>query len=105
MVKNNQLSSRFKQVFFNTGVGIMIVDKNRTLIEVNPKFCEILGYNKEELIGNSAEMIHISNQTFKEFGEKAFNQVRNKKTVNLDWPFKKKDGEEIWFKIAGAAPA
>ena len=101
MVKNNQLSSRFKQVFFNTGVGIMIVDKNRTLIEVNPKFCEILGYDKDELIGNSAEMIHISNQTFKEFGEKAFNQVRNKKTVNLDWPFKKKDGEEIWFKIAG----
>ncbi len=101
MVKNNQLSSRFKQVFFNTGVGIMIVDKNRTLIEVNPKFCEILGYNKDELIGNSAEMIHISNQTFKEFGEKAFKQVRNKKTVNLDWPFKKKDGEEIWFKIAG----
>ena len=79
----------------------MIVDKNRTLIEVNPKFCEILGYDKDELIGNSAEMIHISNQTFKEFGEKAFNQVRNKKTVNLDWPFKKKDGEEIWFKIAG----
>ena len=101
MVKNKQLSSRFKQVFFNTGVGIMIVDKNRTLIEVNPKFCEILGYDKDELIGNSAEMIHISNQTFKEFGEKAFNQVRNKKTVNLDWPFKKKDGEEIWFKIAG----
>ncbi len=32
MVKNNQLSSKFKQVFFNTGVGIMIVDKNRTLI-------------------------------------------------------------------------
>ena len=101
VVKSNQLSSRFKQVYFNTGVGIMIVDKNRTLIEVNPKFCEILGYDKDELIGNSAEMIHISNQTFKEFGEKAFNQVRNKKTVNLDWPFKKKDGEEIWFKIAG----
>ena len=38
VVKSNQLLSRFKQVFFNTGVGIMIVDKNRTLIEVNPKF-------------------------------------------------------------------
>ena len=101
VIKSNQLSSRFKQVFFNTGVGIMIVDKNRTLIEVNPKFCEILGYDKDELIGNSAEMIHISNQTFKEFGEKAFNQVRNKKTVNLDWPFKKKDDKEIWFRIAG----
>ena len=81
MNKNIQLSSRFKQVFYNTGVGIMIVDKDRTLIEVNPKFCETLGFTKEELIRNSAEMIHISNKTYKEFGEKAFNQVRNIKPI------------------------
>jgi PAS domain S-box-containing protein len=99
--KNNQLSSRFKQVFHNTGFGIMIVDKNRDLIEVNPKFCDMLGYNKEELIGQNAEILHISNKTYKEFGEKAFNQVRNKKPVNLDWPFRKKNREKIWFRIAG----
>ena len=45
--KNNQLSSRFKQVFHNTGFGIMIVDKNRDLIEVNTKFCEMLGYEPD----------------------------------------------------------
>ncbi len=101
MEKTGQLSSRFKQVFFNTGVGIMIVDKDRNMIEVNPKFCEMLGYTKEELIGNSAEMIHVSNKTYKEFGEKAFNQVRNKKEVNIDWSLKRKNGEEIWFRIAG----
>ena len=82
-----QLSSRFKQVFHNTGFGIMIVDKDRNLIEVNPKFCEMLGYEKDELINQSAEMIHISSKSYKEFGEKAFNQVRNKKPVNIDWPF------------------
>ena len=79
----------------------MIVDKNRIFTEVNPKLCETLGYKKEELIGNSAEMIHISNQTYKEFGEKAFNLVREKKTVNLEWQFKRKNGELIWFRIAG----
>ena len=101
MEKTGQLSSRFEQVFFNTGVGIMIVDKDRNMIEVNPKFCEMLGYTKEELIGNSAEMIHVSSKTYKEFGEKAFNQVRNKKKVNIDWSFKRKNGEEIWLRIAG----
>ncbi|MDC0651787.1 PAS domain S-box protein [Alphaproteobacteria bacterium] len=101
MEKTGQLSSRFEQVFFNTGVGIMIVDKDRNMIEVNPKFCEMLGYTKEELIGNSTEMIHVSNKTYKEFGKKAFNQVRNKKKVNIDWSFKRKNGEEIWFRIAG----
>ena len=69
MIKDTQISSRFRQVFFNTGVGIMIVDKKRTLIEVNPKFCEMLGFTEDELIGNSAEIIHISNQTYKEFGK------------------------------------
>jgi PAS domain S-box-containing protein len=101
MKKTEQLSSRFKQVFFNTGVGIMIVDKDRKMIEVNPKFCEMLRYTEEELIGSSAEMIHISTKSYKEFGEKAFNLVRNKKKVNLDWSFKKKNGAEIWFRIAG----
>jgi len=101
MDAKTQLPSRFQQVFYNTGVGIMIVDKNRKLLEVNPKFCDLLGYSREELIGNSAEMIHISSETYKEFGEKAFKQVRNKKTVNLDWPWKKKDGSKIWFRIAG----
>ena len=99
--KNNQLSSRFKQVFHNTGFGIMIVDKNRNLIEVNPKFCEMLGYTKEELIGKNAEILHISNKTYKEFGEKAFNQVRNNKPVNLDWPMRKQNKEKIWVRIAG----
>ena len=101
MKTETQLSSRFEQVFYNTGVGIMIVDKNRIFTEVNPKLCETLGYKKEELIGNSAEMIHISNQTYKEFGEKAFNLVREKKTVNLEWQFKRKNGELIWFRKAG----
>jgi class 3 adenylate cyclase len=38
---------------------------------------------------------------YKEFGEKAFNQVRNNKTVNLDWPCKKKNGQTVWCRIAG----
>ena len=64
----------------------MIVDKDRNLIKVNPKFCETLGYSEEELIGNNAVMIHISEETYAEFGESAFNQVRKKQPVNLEWP-------------------
>ncbi len=101
MVIRNQVSTRFKQVYYNTGVGIMIVDKDRFLIEVNPKFCEMLGFAESELIGKCAEIIHLSNEKYLEFGKKAFNLVRQKKTVNLDWPFKKKNGKKIWFRIAG----
>ena len=101
MTQSTHKSSRFEQVFYNTGVGIMVVDKDRVLIEVNPKFCEMLGFTKEELLGKNAEIIHLSTEMYKEFGEKAFNLVRNNKTVNLDWPCKRKNGQTIWCRISG----
>ena len=101
MTQSTHKSSRFEQVFYNTGVGIMIVDKDRVLIEVNPQFCKMLGFTKEELLGKNAEIIHLSTEMYKDFGEKAFNQVRNNKTVNLDWPCKKKNGQTVWCRIAG----
>ena len=101
MTQSTHKSSRFEQVFFNTGVGIMVVDKDRVLIEVNPKFCEMLGFTNEELLGKNAEIIHLSTEMYKEFGEKAFNLVRNNKTVNLDWPCKRKNGQTIWCRISG----
>ena len=101
MTQSTYKSSRFEQVFYNTGVGIMVVDKDRVLIEVNPKFCEMLGFTKEELLGKNAEIIHLSTDMYKEFGEKAFNLVRNNKTVNLDWPCKRKNGQTIWCRISG----
>ena len=101
MANKNSPNARFEQVFFNTGVGIMIVDKDRVLIEVNPRFCEMLGFKRSELIGKSAEIIHTSHKTFEEFGKKAFDQVRKQEAVNLEWPFKTKTGRKIWFRIAG----
>ena len=101
MANKNSPNARFEQVFFNTGVGIMIVDKDRVLIEVNPQFCEMLGFKRSELIGKSAEIIHTSYKTFEEFGKKAFDQVRKQEVVNLEWPFKTKTGGKIWFRIAG----
>ena len=101
MANKNSPNARFEQVFFNTGVGIMIVDKDRVLIEVNPRFCEMLGFKRSQLIGKSAEIIHTSHKTFEEFGKKAFDQVRKQEAVNLEWPFKTKTGRKIWFRIAG----
>ena len=101
MPNKNSPNARFEQVFFNTGVGIMIVDKDRVLIEVNPRFCEMLGFKRSELIGKSAEIIHTSHKTFEEFGKKAFDQVRKQEAVNLEWPFKTKTDRKIWFRIAG----
>ena len=83
MVTKTQLSSRFEQVFYNTGVGIMIVDKDRTLLEVNPKICEDLGYTKEELLGNNAVIMHVSKETLK--SSESGHLIRFEKTRQSTW--------------------
>lgn len=100
MLKNEEW---FKQLFNNSGVGILIVDKNRKILEVNLSLCETFGYSYEELIGKSAQYLHISKESYENFAKIGFNKVLNHSSLNLEYLFKKKDGTHFWIKIAGDA--
>lgn len=91
----------FEHIFNNSGVGILIVDKNRTILEVNKTFCNILGYKYEELINQHALILHISEESSQQFGKIAFNTVLKNNSLNLEYKFKHKNGQAIWVKITG----
>ncbi|PLY07907.1 MAG: hypothetical protein C0625_04165 [Arcobacter sp.] len=91
----------FEHIFNNSGVGILVVDKNRNILEVNKTFCEILGYEYEELINKHAKILHISNESSDKFGKIAFNTVLKSNSLDLEYKFKHKNGEAIWIKITG----
>ena len=88
-------------IFNNSGVGILIVDKNRIILEVNKTFCDILGYNYDELINQHADMLHISNESSVQFAKIAFNTVLKNNSLDLEYKFKHKEGYPIWVKITG----
>lgn len=94
-------AERFGQLFSNTGVGIFIVDKKRKILEANDAFCLIFGYEYEEILNKSALELHISEEKYLEFANIAFNRVRKNEALNLKYPFKRKDGNTIWLRIAG----
>ena len=100
--KELALQKAYLESFFeNRGVGILLVDKNRTNIKVNKKLCEIWGYKEEELIGKNAVIFHVSEESYIKFGEIAFSQVKNNKKVEIEYQFKKKNGEIFWAKFYG----
>lgn len=50
---------RFRGYFELGLVGMAITSPNKTWIEVNPRFCEMLGYSEDELLGRSwADVTH-----------------------------------------------
>jgi len=42
----------FNTVFHNASLGMKIFDRNGTIVDVNEKYCTMLGYSRSELIGN-----------------------------------------------------
>ena len=54
------LSSR---VFSDTHEGITITDSNKLIVDVNPAFCEITGYSREEVIGKNPRILSSGKQT------------------------------------------
>ena len=91
----------FEHIFNNSGVGILIVDKNRHILEVNKTFCDTLGYKYEELINKHALILHISKESSDKFGKIAFKTVLKNNSLNLEYKFKHKNGQAIWVRITG----
>jgi len=91
----------FEQLFNSSGVGIFIVDKNRKILEANDALCKMFGYSYDELINQSAEYLHVSNERYQNFAKIAFDKVLNNEPLNLEYEFKRKDGIHFWVRIAG----
>jgi len=94
-------SEWFQKLFKNSHIGILVVDHKRNNLLVNPHLCKMFGYSEDELLGKNAEIFHISHQNYLDFAQKAFNIVLKGKTIDLEYPFQKKDGTRIWVRISG----
>ena len=90
-----------EHIFNNSGVGILIVNKNRIILEVNKTFCDILGYNYNELINQHADILHISIDSSNQFAKIAFDTVLKNNSLNLEYKFKHKNENPVWVKITG----
>ncbi|MGZ5000428.1 MAG: diguanylate cyclase domain-containing protein, partial [Methylomonas sp.] len=51
------------RVFSEAHEGILITDADAVIIDVNPTFCEITGYSREEIIGQNPRVLHSGKQT------------------------------------------
>jgi len=94
------VKERYEMIFENNAAGIFVVDENRNIILANERFCEILGYAKDELVGHNAEMVHINQSAYESFAPN-FLSVKNGQSVRIDYLLKHKSGELVWCELFG----
>ena len=94
-----QSEERFRSTFEQAAVGICHADNNGKFIRVNQKFCDILGYSREELLELTFHEI-----TYPADLESDLHQVRNLlsgkvKNFSMEKRYLCKDGSVIWVEI------
>ena len=87
---------RFRDIFDQAAVGITRVDLQGVLIDANQKFCDLLGYAREELIGRAIKDITHPDDYGK--GARYREQLTDgaMRSVSGEKRFVRRDGSLIW---------
>jgi PAS domain S-box-containing protein len=86
----NKLNSIFKAA--PVGIGMT---SNRVLLEVNDTMCKMLGYNCNELIGNSALMLYPTKEEYEFVGNEKYEQIKKYGTGTVETKWVCKNGKII----------
>ncbi len=93
---------KYRVVVENMNLGVLEVDSNGSIVEAYPKFCEMTGYQREELIGrNAAETFLLpednaimrNQESLRKKGVPGIYEIR----------LRRKDGRIIWMLISGTS--
>jgi two-component system, cell cycle sensor histidine kinase and response regulator CckA len=86
--------NRMKSIFRAAPVGIGSVT-NRVLSEANARLCEITGYQRGELLGQSSRMLYPTDKDFEFVGTEKYRQIAETGTGTVETRWKRKDGSII----------
>lgn len=79
-------------------VGVMIEDKNGSILKVNEKITEITGYSKEELVGNSIFETVVEDENIKA-AKNHIKRILNGDVLVHDLPSINKNGEKNYLRL------
>ncbi len=69
--------------------------QNRVFNWVNPVMLEMLGYERDEILGKSSRMLYPSQEEFDRVGEIKYTLIKNNQLGEIDTVWLKKDGTSI----------
>jgi two-component system, cell cycle sensor histidine kinase and response regulator CckA len=92
--KQKKSERRYRQLVETMNEGLGLADQNYIFTYVNPRFCEMLGYHRDEIIGN--KLIDFVHNDYKELMQDQIAQRKKGLTERFDLAWKTKDGETVY---------
>ncbi|MGV8073564.1 MAG: PAS domain S-box protein [Syntrophobacteraceae bacterium] len=83
--------------------GIFVVDEERMFTSCNQAFMDLFGYTRDEVLGKSARLIHLSDENFHSFGLQAYPTIASGRPFRTEWDFQSKNGLKLPLDISLSA--
>ena len=99
--KDEKIRERYFRLFENASEGIVILDENHTIIDLNPSFMRITGYLRKEILGKKLSHFNSGRQD-QDFYDRMWTKVNRKGHWEGEIWNRKKSGEEYceWLSLS-----
>lgn len=92
---------KYRNIIANINLGLLEVDNDERIQYANQRFCEMCGYELEELLGKKASAMFVRNESIEVVKHK--NELRKKNIADAyEVSVSNKKGEHKWWLISGA---
>lgn len=91
---------KYRTVIDNMSLGLIEVDNDHQILYANDSFCEMVGYQREEIIGGRADELFVPFQYRKRMEQQQADRITGQAGV-YQVELLKKDGDRIWVIISG----
>ncbi len=95
-------TSSEREAILNSALAGMVLSVSRRHEWVNEKFAEMMGYPRDELIGQSSAYIHPDTASWEEFGRVARATLQQAGTFVDERQLRRRDGELFWVQMGGS---
>ena len=93
-------NQNYRGIIENMELGILEVDLDERIVRAYPKFCDLVGYAEEELLGQNAREMFLAEDLHSTMDAVA--KMRNRGKSGLyEMPLRTKSGELKWLLISG----
>lgn len=92
---------KYRGIMNNMALGLLEVDNDQRIIRAYDRFCKLVGYTEQELIGQSAPALFLPN-SFKEVLATNQNKRASGIASSYELQIRKKDGTLIWVIVSGS---
>lgn len=97
---HGQALAEMQAIMDNASVAILFT-QNRIVTRCNPKFAELFGYLKGDIIGQPARTLYHSDEDYADIGRLAFPLLSQGKSFQSELFMRRADGSSLWTNLIG----